>query len=139
MTWRRRAARRRISGSRSRVAVGLITVAAVVSTDFGMAQTPDTLDYLYSGAEFNQKGTHFRVGYVTGAFDAYLMAAHLHRSGVSPHDFARCKDEWTPHQLMALVDLHLARNRDHRSNSAALASHEALAAACPSAPQDQEN
>ncbi len=94
---------------------------------------PDsTLGFKISGHQYLPKGSNFRVGYVVGSLDAFLLAVNLVGTGEQIYDFNNCKDNWTQHELIVLVERYMRENQDERHHSAALLCHKALKAKCQS-------
>ena len=113
--------------------LGSYLVANASEHDIG-ENFPEAVQHVYSGHQYNVKGGAFRLGYVGGSLDGFLLAAHFQRSGAQIHDFSDCKNNLTPHQLLAIVDRAVSERPDERDHSAALMSHAALKVHCPSGP-----
>ncbi len=121
---------------RSGFLIGLI-VGALVSLVIANASEHDaedgpdsTLGFKISGHRYLPKGSGFRGGYVVGSLDAFLLVVHLVGTGEQVYDFNNCKDNWTQHELIAIVDRYMHKNQNERDHSAALLSHKALKAEC---------
>lgn len=112
----------------------MLVLAAVfiVGTHVTPATANPTLAFNVSGNQYLPKGRNFRVGYVAGALDAFLLARHFAGTGDQVHDFTPCTGDWTRHQLIGIVDRYMRDHPNQGSASAALLSHKALKAACAS-------
>jgi len=109
--------------------LSLVMMNAAEHNVAGASPSP-TLGFKVSGHQYLPKGTNFRVGYAAGALDAFLLAGHLAGTGEQVYDFKNCKDKWTKHELIILVDRYMRDNPNESHLSAAFLSHKALKAAC---------
>lgn len=108
-----------------------VVIAKASNHDTGASPTPtSTLGFIFSGTRYLPKGNNFRLGYVVGSLDAFLLSSHLADTGEQVFDFKPCVDNWTVHQMMVVVDRYLNENPNERNQSAALITHKALKAAC---------
>lgn len=83
-----------------------------------------------SGKRYLPKGTNFRVGYVAGSLDAFIVSVHIAGTGKPVFDFKNCIDNWTEHEMIAYVDRYLHDNQNQRQHSAAFVTYKVLKEAC---------
>lgn len=87
-------------------------------------------DFKVSGKRYLPKGANFRVGYVSGSLDAFIVSVHIAGTGKSVFDFKNCIDNWTAHEMIAYVDRYLHDNQNQRQHSAAFVAYKVLKEAC---------
>jgi hypothetical protein len=115
------------------VVVGaFLSLVMVNATQLNVADASPSpmLQFKVSGRQYLPKGQNFRVGYVAGALDAFLLVGHLADTGEQVYDFKNCAGNWTNHELIVLVDRYMGDNPNERNLSAALLTHDALKSAC---------
>jgi hypothetical protein len=88
--------------------------------------------FMVSGHHYLPKALGFRAGYAVGSLDAFLLAVHLVGTGEQVHNFTLCKDDWSQHEMVVIVERHMQGNQDERHYSAALLVHDALKGECES-------
>jgi hypothetical protein len=111
----------------------LFSMVMANASEHNAEDGPDsTLGFKISGHHYLPKGSNFRVGYVVGSLDAFLLAVHFKGTGEQVYDFNNCKDNWTQHELIVIVERYMRENQDERHHSAALLSLKALKAECQS-------
>lgn len=109
----------------------LLSFVLANASEHTAADPPEqTMGFKISGTDYHPKGSNFRIGYVIGSLDAFLLSAHLRGTGKAVYDFTSCMDNWTKHELIVIVERYMHENPTEWHHSAALLSHNALKEKC---------
>jgi len=114
------------------IALGaLLSFVLANATEHETTPPPEPMpDFKISGSDYLPKGSNFRIGYVIGSLDAFMLSVHYSRTGEHIHDFSKCKGNWTQNELIVIVEQYMRENLEDWNHSAALLSHKALKAKC---------